>query len=177
MAEKKSHSEESELTQANDQSPRLPDGSQIYEVGFHVVPTVQEDGVAAVVEKVRKALGTAEIITEKFPERMTLAYTIERSVQGKVEKYQDAYFGSIKFAAEKSAMPGFQTALRAMPDVLRFIVIITEREDVSSPRHVVFASSRLEGETIKKPDAPVEKKTDVSQEELDKSIDALVSQE
>jgi ribosomal protein S6 len=169
MAEK-SHSEESELSQANDTAP-------VYEVGFHVVPTVQEDGVAAVVERVRKALGNAEIINEKFPERIALAYTIERSVEGKVEKYHDAYFGFIKFATDKEALPGIQAALRADSSILRYIVVSTVREETPSPRRAVFTSSRLEGETIKKPEAPVEKKADVSQEELDKSIDALVAEE
>ena len=169
MADKKSHSAEAELSQANT--------APVYEVGFHVVPTVPEDGVAAVVEKIRKALGKAEIINEKFPERMTLAYTIERSVQGKVEKYPDAYFGFIKFAIDKEEIPAFQEALRAIPEVLRFMVITTVREEAAIPRRAVYTSSRLEGETIKKPEAPVEKKTDVSEEELDKSIDALVSEE
>jgi len=171
MAEKKSHPEQVEgLSQANDSAP-------VYEVGFHVVPTVREDGVAAVVEKVRKALGDAEIISEKFPEHITLAYQIERSAEGKVEKYQDAYFGCIKFATERAELPAIQAALRSMRDILRFIVISTVREETPSPRRAVFTSSRLEGETIHKPEAPAEKKADVSQEELDKSIDALVSQE
>jgi ribosomal protein S6 len=149
----------------------------VYEVGFHIVPTVQEDGVAAVVEKVRAILDGAEIISEQFPARMTLAYTVERSVQGKREKYQDAYFGFMKFALEREAMPAFQVALRAMPEVLRFLVIETVREDAPAPRRVVFTSRQLEGETIKKPEVVAEKSSEVSEEELNKSIDALVSTE
>ncbi len=50
------------------------------------------------------------------------------------------------------------------------------REDATvAPRRAVFTSDRLEGETIKKPAAAPEEKTAVSEEELDKSIDALVS--
>lgn len=151
----------------------------VYEIGFHVVPTVAEDGVAAVVEKIRAALGSAEIIAEHFPQKMLLTYQVERSVQGKREKYTEAYFGFIKFAlaeaAERSAIPTLQAALTALPEVLRFLIIETVREDAPNPRRAVFTSSRLEGETIKKPEAAPERAAEVSEEELDKSIDALVN--
>lgn len=164
----KSHSAQAELSQAKSTTP-------VFEVGFHLVPTISEDGVAAVVEKIHGLLKDAEIISEQFPMRMTLAYQVERSVQGKREKYTESYFGCIKFATERDAIPEFQAALRAMSPVLRYVVISTEREDVSNPRRAVFASSRLEGEVIHKPQAEVEVKTAVSEEELDKSIDALVN--
>ena len=170
MAEK-SHSE----APAEELSQAKKDTTPVYELGFHVVPTVPEDGVSAVVEKVRKALGDAEIISEHFPSRMTLAYRIERSVQGKREKYTESYFGFIKFACEREAIPALQAALTAMPQVLRFIVISTVREDIPAPRRAVFTSSRLEGETIKKPEVAPEKAAEVSEEELDKSIEALVN--
>ena len=159
------------LTQAN------KDMTPIYELGFHVVPTVGDDGVAAVVELVRKALGDNEIISEQFPTRMPLAYTVERSVQGKREKYTEAYFGFIMFAMERENMPAFKVVVSGIPEVLRSLIIETVREDMPAPRRAVFASNRLAGETIKKPEvvAPTEKTVEVSDEELDKSIDALVA--
>ncbi len=159
------------LSQAN------KSGVPVYELGFHLVPTVQDDGVAAIVEKVRAALGDAEIISEEVPARMTLAYIIERSVQGKREKYSESYFGFIKFAMERSELAAFQTMLRGTSEVLRFLIIETVREDAPAPRRTVFTSTRLEGETIKKPEAVAEKSAEVSQEELDKTIDAIVTQE
>jgi len=166
MVTKKSHPEEG-LTQAIDERT-------VYEVGFHIVPTIPEDGVAAVVEKVRQALGSAEIINEQFPQKIALAYTVERANVGRREKYNDAYFGFIKFATEREAVPALEASLRGMRDILRFLLIETVREDVSSHR-AVFTSDRLEGETIKKPEAEAEKQAEVSEEDLNKSIDALVS--
>src|SRR3989344_4823677 len=57
----------------------------VYEIGFHIVPTVGDEGVSAVVESVRKAIddsskigqSDAEIISEGFPKKMTLAYQVE----------------------------------------------------------------------------------------------------
>lgn len=149
----------------------------VYEVGFHIVPTVGDEGVAGVVDQIRSALGTAEIISDSFPQKMRFAYTIERSTAGKREKYDDAYFGFIKFATDREAIPAFEQALRANRNVLRSLLIETVREEIAiAPRRAVFASDRLEGETIQKPVAVEEKAVEVSQEELDKSIDALVSE-
>jgi ribosomal protein S6 len=160
-------------SQANSSTEKRP----VYEVGFHVVPTVGDEGVASVVTQIKSALGAAEIISEQVPEKMRLAYTVERSTTGKREKYDDAYFGNIKFALEREAIPSFEDALRANASVLRFLLIETVREEIAvAPRRAVFASDRLEGETISKPtEAPVEK-GEVSEAELDKSIDALVQE-
>lgn len=147
----------------------------VYEVGFHVVPTVGEDGVPAVVEKIRALLGNAEIIKEEAPRKLTLAYTIERSNSGKREKYNEAYFGFIKFATDKSAIPALMQTLTAMREVLRFLLVESVREDVVKPRRAIFTSDRLEGETIQKPVATPEKAGEVSEEELDKSLEALVN--
>ena len=168
MATKKSHPEDG-LSQAMGES-------YIYELGFHVVPTVQDDGVAGVVEAIRLALGTAEIINEQFPQKMTLAYQVERSDAGKREKYNEAYFGCIKFSLPRETIPVLEIKLRSMKNVLRFLLIETTREDISAtPKRAVFVSDRLDGETIKKPIVEEEKVVPVSEEELDKSIEALVS--
>lgn len=172
--EEKSQESTDSFTQANPKADSRP----IYEIGYHVVPTIDEGGVAAVVEKIRAELakGTAEIISESFPAKMVLAYTVERATTGKREKYNESYFGWIKFAIEREYIPALETLLRSSKEILRHLLIETVREDVSvAPRRAVFTSDRLEGETIKKPIAAPEAKTEVSEEELDKSIDALVS--
>src|SRR3990167_10376702 len=70
----------------------------VYEVSFHIIPTVGEDGVPAVLENVRTLLGDpdgktsssngagAEIISETFPTKMRLAYRAERAQAGAREK-------------------------------------------------------------------------------------------
>ena len=160
------------LTQAN-----TDDSRQVYEVGFHVVPTIAEAEVGGVVDAIHSELTplAAEIIKEEFPHKLALAYTIERSSHGKREKYSEAYFGWIKFATEPENIPALMEKLRAMKEVLRFLCVETVREDAQAPRRAVFTSDRLEGETIKKPAAATEQGGEVSEEELNKSIDALVS--
>ncbi len=168
-----------ETAQANPASTQAPvTKTPVYEVGFHLVPTVGEEGLPAAVEAIRKALGDVEIIKESFPAKMTLAYTVERPVGGKREKYTQSYFGWVKFAlkpeAGREGIPTLQDALRAMQSILRFIVIETVREDISATRQrTVFVSDRLEGKTLEKPVAAKETPAEVSDAELDKSLEAL----
>ncbi|MDB5224712.1 MAG: Ribosomal protein [Candidatus Adlerbacteria bacterium] len=167
----KSQDEES-FTQAND-------ASTVYEVGYHVIPTVPEAEVATVVDAIRAVLTaqSAEIISEQVPVKTTLAYRIERAASGKVEKFTESYFGFIKFATAPEASVAIHKALSDKYEVLRFIIVHTTREDALAPRRTVFASDRLEGKTIEKPVAEVvEKVGEVSEAELDKSIDALVTE-
>lgn len=160
-------------SQANESTDTRP----IYEVAFHVVPTVDEAKVGDTVEAIRATLakGDAEIIKDQFPQKMTLAYTVERSAAGKREKYNESYFGFIKFAIEREHIPALEAVLRGSKEILRHLLIETTREEPVIARRAVYSSNRLEGETIKKPSVTPETPTEVSEEDLQKSIDALVS--
>ena len=174
MAETSQAAEASSQATSAASAATVKNTTPVYEIGFHIVPTVGEEGVPAVVDSVRKALGSAEIISEGFPKKITLAYQVERATQGKREKYTESYFGHIKFAMQREAINPFTDAMRAMVPVLRFLIIETVREDIAqAPRRAVFTSDRLEGKTIEKPAAVAEKSSEVSEAELDKSIEAL----
>ncbi len=172
-------------TQANDVSAKavasettiIKDERTVYEVGFHLVPTIPEGELGGKVDMVRSLLTKegAEIISEGMAQKMTFAYRIERSQTGKREKYTEGYFGWIKFAVLPGAVPAMSAALTNTHDVLRYLIIETTREDTPAPRRAVFASRSLEGKTIEKPATVVEKTGEVSEEELDKSIEALVA--
>ena len=178
----KSHPEASAegLTQASEKAgqPARQNGGPAYELGFHVTPTIAEDGVAAVVEKIKAALDGAEILSEQAPQKMSLAYTIELSNQGKHEKFNESYFGFIKFGCEREHIKAVEEKMRVMKEVIRFLLIEVDRaEPVAPVRRAVFASTRLEGEVIKKTEPEVvAEKVVVSEEELNKSIDALVAE-
>jgi ribosomal protein S6 len=165
---------DSALTQAslaNISADKSAGATPVYEVGYILVPTLSVAEAEEVASKIRALVGK-EVLKEEAPRNMSLAYVIERSRAGKREKYGEGYFGFIKFESEKEPIPAIAEALRNNQSVLRYLLIETVREDIN--RRAVFASDRLEGETIKKPQAAVEEKVEVSEEELDKSIDALV---
>ncbi len=156
----------------------------VYEVAFHALPTLTEEKLAGVVDGIRALLvkNHAEIISEKVPEKMSLAYRVERSIAGKREKFIESYFGYLKFGAAPTVVPMLEVYLKDEHEVLRSIIVETTREDAVIKKRAVFSSTRLEGSTIAKP-AKVEEKAaeaaepvaPVSDEDLDKSIDALIA--
>ncbi len=154
------------------------DSRPLYEIGFHVVPTVDEAKLAEVMADLRSEIVKAggEIISGAEPVKMTLSYVIERAATGKREKYPEAYFGWVRFVVEdRGGIQALENFLQNKKEILRFLFIKTVHEEVAAPRRAVFSSNRLEGETLKKPVAPEAPTGEVSEEELDKSIDALVS--
>lgn len=172
--------EESRAEEALTQANQYADEQAVYEVGFHVAPTVSEEEAAKVVAKIHAALKKMEavVISEGALQKMTLAYAIERPGSGgKREKHSSASFGWIKFEAAPAGIHALQDMLRATGEILRFLLIETVREDASAtPRRAVYASDRLEGKTIeKRPAVAPAKVGEVSEEELNKSLDALVS--
>src|SRR3569832_534053 len=167
-------SQASASSQANSPKETRP----IYEIGFHVVANSDEAAIAAVAGAIRAQVekGDAEIISEGAPSRVRLAYTIVRATSGHHEKFEEAYIGIIKLATERENIPALESFLRGNRSILRFLLVETIREDImNAPRRVTFASDRLEGETIKQPVAEPEKAGEVSEEDLNKSLDALVS--
>lgn len=172
-----------ETAQGVEPSSQAPaDTTPIYEVGFHIVPTVDESQVAAVVEKIKKSLGSdVEIVAEEAPKRMHVAYQIERATQGKREKYTESYFGWVKFALKGdevgAQVNAIELSLRGMNEVLRYLLIQTVRDDLMQQKsRAVFGSDRLEGETIKRVPREAEKAGEVSEAELDKSLEALTAE-
>jgi ribosomal protein S6 len=169
-----------EMSQANpasSQANESKDTRTLYEVGYHLVPTVEESSLGTIVDALKAEIAKAggEIVGQEAPEKMTLSYVIERAVSGKREKYTESYFGWVRFrAAERAGIPGLEAFIRGNKNILRYLLIETLPEEAST-RRAVFSSNRLEGETIKKPTGASEAPAEVSEEELNKSLDALVN--
>ncbi len=173
MTKQVSQEAEAPFSQANGEE------KSVYEAGFHVVPTVAEDKVGGVVERIRAEIEKAggSIISEGSPKKIQFTYVIERARAGKREKYAEGYFGWVKFEASSAAVKHLETFLALDNDVLRSLIIHVSREEIVAPvARSVFSSNALAGEVLqKKPVAPEVQKVAASNEEIDKTIDSLVS--
>lgn len=143
---------------------------QVYEVGFHILPTVEEGNLSEVLVKIKDVLSEkgANIISEDFPKLRQLAFAITKEAQGKNQVYNKAYFGSIKFEVEKEVLSEIEKAVKNNPEILRYIIIKTVKENIayfSKNPEVV----KEEGEN--RTEKPAK---EVSAEEIDKSIEELV---
>ncbi len=136
----------------------------VYEVGYHIVPTVSPEQLPKEVEAIKALLGgkDAKIISEEAPKLRPLAYTMLKVVGPLRQKFDTAYFGWIKFEGTSDAIVAVQKALDASEKVLRSLVVKT------------VAENTLYGAKVLPKEAPVAEKTEVSGEEVDKVVEKLI---
>ena len=82
---------------------------RIYEIGYHIIPTVKEEDVEKIVGGIRSVIEKSggSFIAEGAPSLIRLAYPISAlAVEGeKRVEYDRGYFGWIKFESAISAAP------------------------------------------------------------------------
>lgn len=148
--------------------PETTQDAKVYEIGFHIVPTVAEDAVPAEFEAIKDLVKKegGEIISEGSPVLMNLAYDISKTVKAVKTKHSKAYFAWVKFTLTPDAIAKIKTALDASATILRYLIILTVKEstlwsDKDLKRNL--KGEAKDGEVVAE-----------SEEELDKTIDGLV---
>jgi small subunit ribosomal protein S6 len=145
-------------------------GQGVYELGFLLSPSITE-------EKLPEAFGAikdfivgkgAVAVSEEFPKLITLAYTMEKTISNKIERFREGYFGWIKFELPAGDVAALEKALRMRDDVIRFLLIKTVRENTIASKRG-FGVRRRPKSTDSKEAAP-----SMSKEEIDREIEALV---
>jgi len=151
----------------------------IYEIGYHILPTIDEQNVPSIVsslkEEVEKAGGV--FVMEEFPTRISLAYPMSKVVDGKRTRFDGAYFGWMKFELLRENIESLKKAFDDHKDILRFLLIETVREDTRAPKRVTAPPKQelpkpkpISSLTKKETPAPV------SEDELDRTIEKLVAE-
>ena len=156
----------------------------VYEIGYLVVSSVLEEQLSAEADKVKKIVtdAGASIIAEEMPHKEHLAYEMRRkTVSGSYEKYDEAYFGWVKFELTSDKIEAVKNAVTLLPSVLRMLLTSTVRENTYLGKRAadVVASMSLKRTSPETPTSPmIEKKevTPASIEEMDKSIDEMVKE-
>src|SRR3989338_9142659 len=141
----------------------------LYELAYILDPGIAEERLAehagkitGVIEKHKGALVLAD-----NPKLRGLAYTIERATGGKRQKYNQGYFGWIKFTATSSAVVEIEREIKQRTEVIRHMLIHTVKSVAAYvPRRPADAPRADTG------DKPVEKLTEA---ELDKEVDDLIA--
>lgn len=156
----------------------------VYELGYHVLPTVPADALESEVATIRSAIEKhgGNFIAEGTPEMMTLAYPMYVNNGGKNTTYTQAYFGWMKFELTPEAVAALKEAYTANAQILRFTIFKTVKEETRAQMQVADAGVLREVETrgtIEKRQTDVtqekQEKGEVSEEAIDKSIDELVA--
>ncbi len=146
---------------------------QIYEVGYHLIGTLPEDEVSKEVTLIHSLISEnrGNIISEGAPTLRQLAYEIAKKVETKSFRFNKAYFGWVKFELEASEILNIKKKMEAMPNVLRFLIVKTVKENTMyTPKIPMFKKEAHKEEKDGRP----EEATAVSEAEIDKSIDELL---
>lgn len=151
----------------------------LYELGYHLVPSLGEDDLALRVTELQKAI-TAEggsVISEGQPETYSLAYTMRKLRGGKWDRYDSSFFGWIRFEAPTTAIIPLKEALDLDEHLIRYLLMKLDPaallpDPVRTPRPESTEVAVEPKELVKKQDD--EDKGEVSEEELDKQIEQLI---
>jgi len=153
---------------------------KVYEVGFHIVPTIAEDDISPAVNTIRDLIESVKgvIISDGNPSLVKLAYPMDHIVANKKSIFDSANFGWIKFQTLAENVATIKDGLEKNENVFRFIIIKTVRENTLARKPAFRAkkstpatNSDLSTDTAKKEKV---KKEDISEEEVDKAIEELV---
>jgi ribosomal protein S6 len=156
-----------EMTQSEDSE------RNVYELGFLLVPSITEAGLAEAFGAIKETILSkgAMAISEEFPKLTTLAYTMEKTLNNKIERFTEGYFGWIKFELDGSEVQALDATLRLREDVIRHLLVSTVRENTIASKRAFGVRRRPNGkdEVKEKGSQP-----EMSKEQIDREIEALV---
>lgn len=145
--------------------------AQIYELGFHIVPSVAENDLPEIISKLKTIIteNSAVVISEGFPQLKQLAYPIQKENSEGKKSWVKAYFGWVKFEVAKESIKKIEQVLKNDSQILRFLLVKTVKENT-----IYYSKSSLDVSKEARDDEVKPAIKEVSQEEIDKSIEELV---
>lgn len=152
--------------------------SRIYEVGYHIIPTIAEENIEKVVAGVRSVIEKAggSFIAEGAPTLMKLAYPMDAREDDKRISHDRGYFGWIKFEAPVVIAKMLEEGLKADANILRSIVFQTVREETRARMKAPTLREVKRTDTIRSaPRRAEEVSAPVSEEDLEKAIQDITS--
>ena len=150
--------------------------SEVYEFGFLLVPEVGDEGAPASFSALKGMIEEVggQTISDSLPAKMALAYPMDKEIDHKHQSYKEAYFGWIKFELEKNKIEGLKAKFDAEQTLIRFLIIKTVKENTLAPKKL---KEKMESTGGRRHSHREEAALPMNKEEVDKQIDALVSDE
>ncbi len=98
---------------------------QTYELGYLILPSIPEDGLSLVVEKMKGLVAKAggKVFDGEDPFKQELSYSMSKVVGASKYVTNEAYIGWMKFELEASIVPKVKTGLDKIEELLRFLLI------------------------------------------------------
>ena len=159
---------------------KTTENAQLYELGFHINPTLAEDKADAVFSKIKGVITSnkGEIVKEGALKNLKFAYMIIKKIDGVNERFTNGYFGWVKFNAESPVIEKIKKSMDDNVSVIRYIFVKTvdDYEHSTEKLAAEMAESEegsTEGEDKVEEKAAVSEVTETPKDEVDKAIDKI----
>ena len=115
------------------------DTLRVYEVGYLLLSSIPEEKVPDEVSRIKASIESrgGTIISGENPELRTLAYTMEKHIGTRNERFTSAYFGFVAFEITAAEAVVVKKEIDSLESVLRFLMIKTTREIALAPKKMV----------------------------------------
>ena len=154
-----------------DESP-----TAVYEIGYHLLPTLSEEEVPKEVSKLMDVLKAenATFVGERFPSKIQLAYPMAKRVNSKRTNYDSAYFGWVAFEVPREAIVRLKPLLDGNQNILRYLIVVTDREAVAAALSGAVVTPTG---SIEKPKRDAEAGGQMSEAALDKALEDIETED
>lgn len=148
---------------------------KIYELGYLLSPTITEENLSKETGAVKEALGTGSfVISELEPKMKEIAYQMEKTISGKKNIFETAYFGSVYFQAEPESINAIKKNIDKNENIIRYLVIRRNKEILMAPKKV-YSPRVKPTHSPTEADKNIPSATVINEAELDKTIEKLVA--
>lgn len=150
---------------------------RVYEVSYLLLPFITEEDIPKEAGRVKEHVSLAgdTIFSEEEPKLIKLAYPMFKTISNKNTKFDNAYFGWVKFEGEAENIAKVKKSLENNENVLRFLILKTTKESAVVRKPFPFAvKSKPISTPIAKEEIKPEPPQEINEAELDKTIDDLV---
>lgn len=153
----------------------------VYEVGYHILPTLSDDEAAAAVKDLHAFLEKqgASFVGEKAPVKIDLAYTIEKRIGGRLTGFDNAYFGWMAFEIQPATLGQVKNFLDTNDSILRYLLITTSKEEVTAVMEgaVIMPTAPTPTGQIAAPKRVSEEGAAVSDEALSEALETMAKED
>lgn len=144
---------------------------RVYELGYLIVPSVSEEDLPKKVGELRDVIEKAGgvFIADEHAKKIALAYEMIKNIANVNVRFNEAYFGWMKFECDPSKVRGIEETVARDTDVIRSLLFKTVRESTLAQKRILKDGPRKRTYQKRDENAP-----EINKEEVDKKIDELV---
>lgn len=151
--------------------------ARIYEVGYLLAPTLSEEQMPVTYGNLKELVASlgGDVISDEMPKMISLAYAMTKVVSNVRNRFNNAYFGWVKFAMDAQKVLELKKRLDLDPQIIRSLIFKTVKENtIATKRFIHRDTTHRRPMTSGKQDEnkPV---TPINKEEIDKEIDAMIA--